>query len=87
VRIIGVPELKGMSGRGLRDSRAAFQHIHQTYRRIRGFDQYGFAEIFFRVRNGPLAGWHGVTIEPFLLRRKGTKGKKINRSSQRTRSR
>jgi len=70
VRVIGVPELNGMSEAGLRESLSAFRHLVGTYRKIRRFDQHGFAEIFFRVQRGPIAGWHGVTIEPFLLRRK-----------------
>jgi hypothetical protein len=70
VRIIGVPDLTGMSPAGLRSSRPVFRHILGTYRKVRGFDRYGFAEIFLRIRRGPHAGWHGVVIEPYLLRRK-----------------
>jgi hypothetical protein len=34
---------------------------------IRGFSRHGFAEIFFKIRSGRLAGWHGIEIEPNLL--------------------
>jgi hypothetical protein len=44
VRVIGAPELKGMSAAGVRASGPIFKHVVGTYRRIRGFDQYGFAE-------------------------------------------
>jgi hypothetical protein len=70
VRVIGVPDLRGMSPAGLRSSRPAFRHILGTYRKICGFDRYGCAEIDFRIRRGPHAGWHTVYIEPHLLRRK-----------------
>ena len=70
VRVVGAPELKGMSRAALRETRAAFHHLVGTYRKIDSFDRDGLAEIFFRVRRGPLAGLHSVAIEPFLLRRK-----------------
>lgn len=70
VRIIGVPDLKGMSESGLRESLPVFRHLVATYRRIQLFDEHGFARISFRIRRGPFAGCHDVAIEPFLLRRK-----------------
>jgi hypothetical protein len=70
VRVIGVPNLEGMSESGLLESLPVFRHLVGTYRRIERFDRHGFAELSFRVRRGPLAGLHSVAIEPFLLRRK-----------------
>jgi hypothetical protein len=70
VRVIGVPELEGMSESALRESLLVFRHLVGTYRRIKLFDKHGFAELSFRVRRGPFADLHSVAIEPFLLRRK-----------------
>ena len=67
VRIVGVPDLSTMSSGGKAECEPVFLHIRGTCRRVRGFDQYGLVEIFFKVRRGPFAGWHGVTIEPNLL--------------------
>jgi hypothetical protein len=72
VRVIGVPDLKGMSAAGLRESRPIFKHVLGTYRKIHGFDPYGFAEIFLKIRKGLHSGWHGIVIEPHLLKRKRT---------------
>jgi hypothetical protein len=67
VRIVGVPELRSKRHPGRKEMIAAFEYLVGTVRRIRGFDRNGFAEIFFRVRGGHIAGWHGVVIEPCLL--------------------
>jgi hypothetical protein len=80
VRVVGAPELKGISGAALREARAAFRHLIGTYRTIDSFDRYGFAEIFFRVRRGRLAGLHSVAIEPFLLRRKRARSQAARRT-------
>lgn len=72
VRVMRVPDLRGMSESALRESLPVFQHLVGTYRRIQLFDRHGFARISFRIRRGPCAGLHDVAIEPFLLRRKDT---------------
>lgn len=82
VRVIGTPDLCGMRPADLRRARAAFAHLVGTYRRIDGFDREGLAEIFFVVRRGALRGIHSVAIEPFLLRRKGTRSKSTNRGKK-----
>lgn len=71
VRVIAAPDLSAMDAAYVGLARAAFRHLIGTYRTIRGFDRYGFAEIIFRVRRGPVAGLHAVAIEPYLLRLKG----------------
>lgn len=70
VRVIGVPNLEGMSESGLLESLPVFRHLVGTYRRIDRFDRHGLAELSFRVRHGPFAGLHSIAIEPYLLRRK-----------------
>ena len=70
VRVVGTPSLDVLSGRDLPKTKAVFRHLVGTYRKVDGFDRYGFAELFFRIRRGRLAGLHSVAIEPHLLRRK-----------------
>lgn len=68
VRIVGVPDLSGIRDhRQRRIVEAVFQHLQGQCKKVRGFSRYGFAEIFFKIRDGRLAGWHGVEIEPRLL--------------------
>jgi hypothetical protein len=87
VRVIGVPELNGMSESGLKETLPAFRHLVGTYRRIQLFDDHGLAQINFLVRGGPIAGWHGVAIEPFLLRRKDASRRPTTRSTPTRRKR
>jgi len=75
VRVVGVPDLTGMSAASRTDSEAVFRHLVGTYRRIRAFDRRGNAELFFRIRRGPHAGLHVVWIEPWLLRRARERGR------------
>jgi hypothetical protein len=37
-------------------------------KKVLGFDEYGFAELVFRIRKGRLKGLHIISIEPFLLK-------------------
>ena len=69
VRIIGVPPLVGIPKDNELNTHAVFQYLRGKVKFIRGFDRYGHAEIFFIIRSGVLAGWHGVCIEPQLLLR------------------
>jgi hypothetical protein len=68
VRIIGVPDLSGMSPDGLAEALPAFQHLVGKYKRVHGFDEHGCAEFSFVMHhsNGE-RGWHSVWVEPFLL--------------------
>jgi hypothetical protein len=50
-----------------RRSTEVFRHICGTYRRVAGFDSFGCAEIYFRIRRGRHRGLHSVAIEPNLL--------------------
>ncbi len=70
VRVVGVPELSGMTEASRRDCLPVFRHLVGTYRTIAGFDALGFAEIFLRISNGSKQGMHWVTLEPYLLKRK-----------------
>lgn len=68
VRIVGVPDLSGMSPAGLTEALPAFQHLVGKYKRIRGFDECGCAEFSFVMRHSDgERGWHSVWVEPFLL--------------------
>lgn len=68
VRIVGVPDLSGMSPACRAESLAVFRYLVGKYKRVRGFDQYGCAEFSFVMRqdNGERS-WHSVWVEPFLL--------------------
>ena len=68
VRILAVPDLRGMSPRARAETRAVFEHILGTYRRVRSFGRRGHVELLFRIRSGRSAGLHVVEIEPRLLR-------------------
>jgi hypothetical protein len=68
VRIIGVPDLSGMSAECLAESLPVFEHLVGRYKRIEGFDEFGSAWLRFKIRNGPHAGSHSVGIEPYLLK-------------------
>ena|SRR5258708_2204504 len=81
VRIVGEPDVSGIrSDKSRREVRAVFRHVRGQCKRVGGFSRYGFAEIFFRIRRGPLSGLHIIEIEPKLLlvqtkRRSSTGGK------------
>ena len=75
VRVVGVPALTGLTEASRRDCLPVFRHLVGTYRTIAGFDALGFAEIFFRIRDGAKQGMHWVTIEPFLLKRREERGR------------
>ena len=67
VRIVGVPDLSGMSKRALRESLPIFQYLVGKYKRVVGFDRLG-SEFVFRILDGRNKGTHAVSIEPALLR-------------------
>jgi len=68
VRVIGVPDLSGMSAECRAESLPVFQHLVGTYKQVREFDEWGQAWLRFRIRKGPHPGYHSVGIEPYLLR-------------------
>ena len=68
VRIIGVPDLSGMSAECRAESLPVFKHLVGTYKRVEEFDEFGQAWLRFKIRNGPHAGSHSVGIEPYLLK-------------------
>jgi hypothetical protein len=82
VRVVGVPNLEGMSAVSRRETTSVFQHILGTYRRIAGFDPFGYAGIEFVIRKGPHWGSHLVMIEPTLLSLRVDKGRSFMTSNQ-----
>jgi hypothetical protein len=68
VRVIGVPDLSGMSADCQAESAPVFRHLAGTYKRVKEFDEFGHAWLSFTIRNGPHRGSHSVAIEPYLLR-------------------
>ena len=74
VRVVGVPELTGMSEATRRDCLPVFRHLVGTYRTINAFDELGFAELSFEIRSGKHRGMHWVTLEPYLLKRREGRG-------------
>ena len=67
VRIVGVPDLTGM-GALRAESQPVFEHIVGQSKRIREFDELGFAWLDFTIRKGKSKGWHSVAMEPCLLK-------------------
>jgi len=68
VRIVGIPDLSGMSADCQAESLPVFEHLVGRYKRIAEFDEYGNAWLRFKIRGGPHAGDHSVAMEPYLLR-------------------
>ena len=68
VRVIGVPDLVGMSPECRAESLPVFEHLVGKYKRVEEFDEFGMAWLRFKIRKGPQAGYHAVGIEPYLLR-------------------
>jgi len=68
VRVIGVPDLAGMSADCREESLPVFQFLVGKYKRVEDFDNLGFAWLRFKIRKGAHAGYHSVAIEPYLLR-------------------
>ena len=68
VRIVGVPDLSGMSEDCRAESLPVFEHLVGTYKRVEEFDAFGLAWLRFQIRNGPHSGYHSVGIEPQLLK-------------------
>lgn len=70
VRVIGAPDLAGMSRECRVESLPVFEYLVGKYKRVEEFDEFGLAWLRFKIRNGPHAGYHSVGIEPYLLRRR-----------------
>ena len=68
VRVIGAPDLAGMSPECRAESLPVFEHLIGKYKRVEEFDEFGMAWLRFRIQKGPHAGYHSVAIEPSLLR-------------------
>jgi hypothetical protein len=68
VRVVGVPDLSGMSRAGLEESLPIFRYLLGKYKRVAEFDRNGLACLSFRIREGRHRGLHSVYIEPGLLR-------------------
>ena len=68
VRVIGVPDLSGMSADCRAESLPVFEHLVGSYKRVEEFDEFGQAWLRFKIRKGPHAGYHSVGIEPYLLK-------------------
>ena len=68
VRVIGVPDLAGMSPDCRAESLPVFQYLLGKYKRVKEFDEFGMVWLTFKIRKGPHAGYHSVAIEPYLLR-------------------
>jgi len=68
VRIVGVPDLSGISQDCLAKSLPVFQYLVGKYKRVCGFNECGLAEFSFTMHNANgKRGLHSVWIEPFLL--------------------
>jgi hypothetical protein len=69
VRIVAVPNLKGMSAAAVAESRPVFRQLCGKTARIDSFNQFGMAWLNFAIPVGRYKGWHGVAIETQLLER------------------
>ena len=73
VRIVGTPDLSGMSDDARRESAPVFEHIVGRYKKVSDITDLGLVELCFRIAAGPHAGRHTVWIEPYLLRVRGSR--------------
>ena len=69
VRILGVPDLAGMSSDARSESQPVFEYLVGKYKRIARVDKMGNAQIAFRLKTGNESIIHWVGIEPHLLRK------------------
>jgi hypothetical protein len=53
-----------------KDSLEVFEYLVGKYKRIEKFNKYGDVEFNFKILKGPHEGYHWVSIEPFLLKKK-----------------
>ena len=68
VRILGVPELKGLSRSQRAETRAVFQHVVGRYKRVAEVTSGGWLVLQFVIRSGSARGRHIVELEPQLVR-------------------
>lgn len=68
VRIVGAPDLAGMTAKCRAESLPVFKYLIGKYKRVREFDELGFAWLMFKILKGPHAGYHSVGIEPHFLK-------------------
>ena len=73
VRIIGTPDLSGMSPETRAESESVFQHLVGTYKRIAEIDSLGNAGILFRIKGKKQLEHHWVGLEPHLIQKPRTK--------------
>jgi hypothetical protein len=68
VRVIGAPDLAGMTPECRAESLPVFEYLIGKYKRVEEFDEFGMAWLRFKIRKGPHAGYHSVGLEPYFLR-------------------
>ena len=68
VRVVGVPDLSGMSLECRAESLPVFEHLVGKYKQVQEFDEFGHAWLRFKILKGPHSGFHSVGIEPYLLK-------------------
>ena len=73
VRIIGTPDLSGMSPSAKRESERVFQHLIGTYKRVEKIDDLGNVVITFKIRRKMKMERHWVGLEPFLIQKRRPK--------------
>jgi hypothetical protein len=69
VRVCGVPDLSGIYEEGRARTMRVFKYALGRNFEIEGFDNWNCAELHFYIPIGPAEGWHGIVVEPFLLKR------------------
>jgi hypothetical protein len=70
VRVIGVPDLTGMSQDAQDESKPVFEYLRNKFKKIKGFDEIGNAQLEFRLSRKEPPYCHTVWIEPFLLKKR-----------------
>ena len=71
VRVCAVPNLRGMSKQGMKESLPAFRYARGRTFVIRCFNAFGCAAMDFAIPFGEHRGMHTIYVEVALLKRVG----------------
>ena len=79
VKVIGIPDLSGMSKECIKESLPIFKYLCGKTKKVTGIDkQNGLIELSFRILKGKNKGLHSIFIEAFLLEKNNDKNLNVN---------
>ena len=69
VRVCGIPDLSGIYEEGRAETTRVFKYAFGRNFEIESFDDWNCAMLHFYIPLGPAKGWHGIAVEPYLLKK------------------